>query len=316
MNFYKHLIISYFFFVLKNLILMFYKIISHVNKSFRTKLLLFSSVNDINFSKFISSIQISDIEIMVEKSIINQSNQIYLSKLKKFLSDTQQEDEPLRQVIEENNYFVLLININDLFSLYNEIFPDQIVKNDFTNENPLKIFNSIDISLQYFFQLNKEDYLIRSLGLTLNYFDEKMNTLSIWNQYCDLVTERSIKLLKNQFQNTFELNEVDNNPLVKCQYSILDYYDDDVYQGNQELEIFIGIIDYHLCIKPTKFSIDILYFVIMDLYFYLQPIRSSETNSKNYDKLHDLDNFIIKNIKPLFFTYTKMILENKDKWNE
>jgi hypothetical protein len=90
---------------------------------------------------------------MVEKSIINQSNQIYLSKLKKFLSDTQQEDEPLRQVIEENNYFVLLININDLFSLYNEIFPDQIVKNDFTNENPLKIFNSIDISLQYFFRV-------------------------------------------------------------------------------------------------------------------------------------------------------------------
>ena len=53
MNFYKHLIISYFFFVLKNLILMFYKIIAYVNKSFRTKLLLFSSVNDINFEKFI-----------------------------------------------------------------------------------------------------------------------------------------------------------------------------------------------------------------------------------------------------------------------
>ena len=167
MNFYKQLIISYFFVVLKNLILIFSKMISYVNKSFRTKFFLFSSVNDKSFEKFISSIQISDIQIMVEKSIINESNEIYLSKLKKFLSDTQQEDEPLREVIEENNYFVLLININDLFSLYNEIFPDQIVKNDFTNENPLKIFNSIDISVQYFFQLNKEDYLIKSLRIII-----------------------------------------------------------------------------------------------------------------------------------------------------
>jgi hypothetical protein len=315
MNFYKQLIISYFFFVLKNLILISYQIISSVNKSFRTKLFLSSSVNDKNFEKFINSIQISDIEMMVEKSIINQSNQIYLSKLKKFLSDTQQEDEPLREVIEENNYFVVLININDLFSLYNQIFPDQIVKNDFTNENPLKIFNSIDIAVQYFFQLNKEDYLIKSLGLTLNYFDEKMNNLNIWNEYCDIITERSIKPSKNQFEKSFELEELLNNPLVKCQYSILDYYDDDVYEGNKELEIFIGIIDYHLCIKPTKFSTDILYFIIMDLYFYLQPIKLSETNSKSVNKLQDLDNFIIKNIKPLFLRYNKVILENKDKWN-
>lgn len=315
MNFYKQLIISYFFFVLKNLILIFSKMISYVNKSFRTKLFLFSSVNDKSFEKFISSIQISDIQIMVEKSIVNESNEIYLSKLKKFLSDTQQEDEPLREVIEENNYFVLLININDLFSLYNEIFPNQIVKNDFTNENPLKIFNSIDISVQYFFQLNKEDYLIKSLGLTINYFDGKMDNLDIWNQYCDIVTQRAIKPLKNQGQNIFELEKVHNNPLVKCQYSILDYYDDDIYEGNKELEIFIGIIDYHLYLKPTKFSIDILYFSIVDLYFYLQPIQLSETTSKNSDKLQDLDNFIIKNIKPLFFQYNKMIFENKDKWN-
>lgn len=315
MNFYKQLIISYFFFVLKNLILIFSKMISYVNKSFRTKMFLFSSVNDKSFEKFISSIQISDIQIMVEKSIINESNEIYLSKLKKFLSDTQQEDEPLREVIEENNYFVLLININDLFSLYNEIFPDQIVKNDFTNENPLKIFNSIDISVQYFFQLNKEDYLIKSLGLTINYFDGKMDNLDIWNQYCDIVTQRTIKPLKNQCENIFELEEVDNNPLVKCQYSILDYYDDDIYEGNKELEIFIGIIDYHLCLKSTKFSIDILYFGIVDLYFYLQPIQLSETTSKNSEKLQTLDNFIIKNIKPLFFRYNKMLLENKDKWN-
>lgn len=315
MNFYKQLIIFYFFFVLKSLILISYKIISSVNKSFRTKLFLSSSVNDKNFEKFINSIQISDIQIMVEKSIINQSNQIYLSKLKKFLSDTQQEDEPLREVIEENNYFVVLININDLFSLYNQIFPDQIVKNDFTNENPLKIFNSIDIAVQYFFQLNKEDYLIKSLGLTLNYFDGKMNNLDIWNQYCDIITERSIKLSKNQFKKSFELEELLNNPLVKCQYSILDYYDDDVYEGNKELEIFIGIVDYHLCIKPTKFSIDILYFIIMDLYFYLQPIKLTETNSKSADKLQNLNNFIIKNIKPLFLRYNKTILENKDKWN-
>jgi len=315
MNFYKQLIISYFFFILKNLILIFSKMISYVNKSFRTKLFLFSSVNDKSFEKFISSIQISDIQIMVEKSIVNESNEIYLSKLKKFLSDTQQEDEPLREVIEENNYFVLLININDLFSLYNEIFPDQIVKNDFTNENPLKIFNSIDISVQYFFQLNKEDYLIKSLGLTINYFDGKMDNLDIWNQYCDIVTQRAIKPLKNQGQNIFELEKVHNNPLVKCQYSILDYYDDDIYEGNKELEIFIGIIDYHLYLKPTKFSIDILYFSIVDLYFYLQPIQLSETTSKNSDKLQDLDNFIIKNIKPLFFPYNKMLLENKDKWN-
>ena len=315
MNFYKQLIISYFFVVLKNLILIFSKMISYVNKSFRTKLFLFSSVNDKSFEKFISSIQISDIQIMVEKSIVNESNEIYLSKLKKFLSDTQQEDEPLREVIEENNYFVLLININDLFSLYNEIFPDQIVKNDFTNENPLKIFNSIDISVQYFFQLNKEDYLIKSLGLTINYFDGKMNNLDIWNQYCDIVTQRTIKPLKNQGENIFELEEVHNNPLVKCQYSILDYYDDDIYEGNKELEIFIGIIDYHLYLKPTKFSIDILYFSIVDLYFYLQPIQLSETSSKNSDKLQDLDNFILKNIKPLFFPYNKMLLENKDKWN-
>jgi len=314
MNFYKQLIISYFFVVLKNLILIFSKMISYVNKSFRTKFLLFSSVNDKSFEKFISFIQISDIQIMVEKSIINESNEIYLSKLKKFLLDTQQEDEPLREVIEENNYFVLLININDLFSLYNEIFPDQIVKNDFTNENPLKIFNSIDISVQYFFQLNKEDYLIKSLGLTINYFDGKMNNLDIWNQYCDIVTQRTIKPLKNQGENIFELEEVHNNPLVKCQYSILDYYDDDIYEGNKELEIFIGIIDYHLCLKPTKFSIDILYFSIVDLYFYLQPIQLSETTSKNSEKLQDLDNFIIKNIKPLFFPYNKMLLENKEKW--
>lgn len=315
MNFYKQLIISYFFFVLKSLILISYQIISSVNKSFRTKLFLSSSVNDKSFEKFINSIQISDIQMMVEKSIINQSNQVYLSKLKKFLSDTQQEDEPLREVIEENNYFVVLININDLFSLYNQVFPDQIVKNDFTNENPLKIFNSIDIAVQYFFQLNKEDYLIKSLGLTLNYFDGKMNNLNIWNEYCDIITERSIKPSKNQSEKSFELEELLNNPLVKCQYSILDYYDDDVYEGNKELEIFIGIVDYHLCIKPTKFSIDILYFIIMDLYFYLQPIKLSETNSKSVDKLQDLDNFIIKNIKPLFLRYNKVILENKDKWN-
>ena len=315
MNFYKQLMISYFFFVLKNLILISYKIISSVNKSFRTKLFFSSSVGDENFEKFINSIQISDIQMMVEKSIINQSNQIYLSKLKKFLSDTQQEDEPLREVIEDNNYFVVLININDLFSLYNQVFPDQIVKNDFTNENPLKIFNSIDIAVQYFFQLNKEDYLIKSVGLTLNYFDGKMNNLDIWNRYCDIITERSIQPLKNQFENSFELEELLNNPLVKCQYSILDYYDDDVYEGNQELEIFIGIVDYNLYIKPTKFSIDILYFIIMDLYFYLQPIKLSETNSKSGDKLEDLNNFIIKNIKPLFLQYNKMILENKDKLN-
>lgn len=315
MNFYKQSIISYFFFVSKNLILTFSRIISYVNKFFRTKFFLFSSVNDKSFEKFTNSLQISDIQVMVEKSIINQSNQIYLSKLEKFLSDTQQEDEPLREVIEENNYFVLLININDLFSLYNERFPDQIVKNDFTNEDPLKIFNSIDITVQYFFQLNKEDYLIKSLGLTLNYFDGKMNNLEIWNEYCDIVTERSIKPLKNQFENSFELEELRTNPLIKCQYSILDYYDDDAYQGNMELEIFIGIIEYHLCLKPTKFSIDILYFIIMDLYFYLEPIQLRETNSKSSNKLQDLDNFIIKNIKPLFFQYNKMIFENKDKWN-
>jgi len=229
MNFYKQLIISYFFFVLKNLILIFSKMISYVNKSFRTKFFLFSSVND--------------------------------------------------------------------------------------KSNPLKIFNSIDISVQYFFQLNKEDYLIKSLGLTINYFDGKMNNLDIWNQYCDIVTQRTIKPLKNQGEKIFELEEVHNNPLVKCQYSILDYYDDDIYEGNKELEIFIGIIDYHLCLKPTKFSIDILYFSIVDLYFYLQPIQLSETSSKNSDKLQDLDNFILKNIKPLFFPYNKMLLENKDKWN-
>jgi hypothetical protein len=163
--------------------------------------------------------------------------------------------------------------------------------------------------------LNKEDYLIKSLGLTINYFDGKMNNLDIWNQYCDIVTQRTIKPLKNQGENIFELEEVHNNPLVKCQYSILDYYDDDIYEGNKELEIFIGIIDYHLCLKPTKFSIDILYFSIVDLYFYLQPIQLNETTSKNSDKLQDLDNFIIKNIKPLFFPYNKMLLENKDRWN-
>ena len=75
MNFYKQLIISYFFVVLKNLILIFSKMISYVNKSFRTKFFLFSSVNDKSFEKFISSIQISDIQIMVEKSIINESNE-------------------------------------------------------------------------------------------------------------------------------------------------------------------------------------------------------------------------------------------------
>ena len=79
MNFYKQLIISYFFVVLKNLILIFSKMISYVNKSFRTKFFLFSSVNDKSFEKFISSIQISDIQIMVEKSIINESNEIYLN---------------------------------------------------------------------------------------------------------------------------------------------------------------------------------------------------------------------------------------------
>ena len=85
MNFYKQLIISYFFFILKNLILIFSKMISYVNKSFRTKLFLFSSVNDKSFEKFISSIQISDIQIMVEKSIVNESNEIYLSKLNVYL---------------------------------------------------------------------------------------------------------------------------------------------------------------------------------------------------------------------------------------
>ena len=54
MNFYKQLIISYFFVVLKNLILIFSKMISYVNKSFRTKFFLFSSVNDKSFEKFIS----------------------------------------------------------------------------------------------------------------------------------------------------------------------------------------------------------------------------------------------------------------------
>lgn len=315
MNFYTQPIISYFFFVLKNLILTFSRILSSVNKSFRPKLLLFSSLNDKNFEKLTNSIQISDIEIMVEKSIINESNQIYLSKLEKFLSDTQQEDESLREVIEENNYFVLLININDLFSFYNEIFPDQIVKNDFTNENPLKIFNSIDIAVQYFFQLNKEDYLIKSLGLTANYFEGKMNDVDIWKEYCDLVTDRSIKPLKNRFENRFELKEFRNNPLIKCQYSILDYYDDDVYPGNMESEIFIGTISYHLYIKPTKFSIDILYFIIMDFYFYLQPLQLSQTNGESSKQLQDLEDFIIKNIEPLFFQYNKMILKNKDKWN-
>lgn len=315
MNFYRYLIISYFFFVLKNLISIFYRINSSFNKSFRSKMFLFSSIDYKIPEKFINSIQISDIQIMIEKSIINRSNQIYLSKLKKFLSDTKQEDEDLREVTEENNYFIFLININDLFSLYNEIFPDKILKNDFTNENVSKIFNSIDIAVQYFFELNKEDYLIKSLGLTLNYFDGKMNNLDIWKKYCDVVTERNIKPLKNQFQNIFELEKLSNNPFVECHYSIFDYYDTADYQDNKELEIFIGNIDYNLCIKPTKFSIDILYFIMMDFYFYLQPIELSEINSKNSDQLQELDNFIIKNIKPLFFRYNKIILENKDKWN-
>lgn len=312
------LLIPYFFSLFKNLISISYKIVSNFNKFFRTKLVLFSAFNDITSEKFINSIQLSDIEIMVEKSIVNQSNQVYLSKLKKFLSDTQQGDQPLRQVTEANNYFIFRININHLFSLYNKIFPDQIVKNDFTNENASKIFNSIDVSLQYFFELNKEDYLIKSLSLTLNCFDGKMNNLDIWNQYFDIVTKRSIKPLKKELENFFKLEELISNPLIECHYSIFDYYDSDDYQDNKELEILNGNIDYHLRIKPTKFSLDILDFIIMDLYFYLQPIKLTEINNKNSYELQNLDNFIIKNIKPLFFRYNKMILENlenKDKSN-
>ena len=320
-SFYKQLINFHFFFILNNLGLIFYPIILYFNKFFKKKMLLFSTFNGKNYEKLIRSsnfVEISDIEIMIELSLINKFNEIYLSKLKKFLSDTQEEGKYIREVIEENNYFVFLINIKKLFTLYNEIFPYQIVQNDLTNENPEKIFMSIDICMQYFFNLNKEDYLIKSLGLNLNCVDTDINNLDIWKEYSDIIKKRSNRQLKNEFKNIFELQQLDkmmNNPLVTCDYNISDYYEIDEYQdGNfSELELTIGFVNYFIYITPTRISIDLLYCIISNFYSYLQPVNLDELDLLNSDILRNLNIFILKNIKPLFFPCTKIILDNKDK---
>ncbi len=79
-----------------------------------------------------------------------------------------------------------------------------------------------------FFGLSKKDYLIRSLDLSLNYFDGKMNNLDFWNQCChsDISTKENIKRLKNKFQNiceilpsyNYKLQKVINNPIVTSHY--------------------------------------------------------------------------------------------------
>jgi hypothetical protein len=97
------------------------------------------------------------------------------------------------------------------------------VQNDLTNENLGKIFMSIDICMQYFFNLNKDDYLLKSLGLNLNYIDADINNLDIWKQYSNIIEKRRIKKLKNQFKNIFDLQQLDNNPSVTCHYNISDY---------------------------------------------------------------------------------------------
>ena len=319
-NFYKQLINRHFCFIFNTLVLIFYPIISYFNKFFRKKMFLFSTINGKSYEELMSYsnfVEISDIEIMIELSVIHKSNQIYLSKLKKFLADTQEEGEYIREVIQQNNYFVVLINIKKLFALYDEIFPYQIVRNDLTNESISKIFMSIDICMQYFFNLNKDDYLLKSLGLNLNYIDADMNNLEIWKQYSDIIEKRRTKKLKNQLKNIFDLPQLDNNPSVTCHYNISDYYDPEDYQDGKfsELALTIGRVNYFIYIVPTSISMDLLYFIITNFYFYLQPLNSKELDSLDFDNLKNLNLFILKNIKPLFFPYNKTILENKDKWN-
>lgn len=320
-SFYKQLINSHFFFILNSLDLIFYPIISYFNKFLKKKMFLFSTLNGKNDEKLIRSsnfVEISDIEIMIELSLINKFNEIYLLKLKKFLSDTQEEGEYIREVIEENNYFVFSINIKKLFTLYNEIFPYQIVQNDLTNENLGKIFMSIDICMQYFFNLNKEEYLIKSLGLNLNYVDADINNLDIWKKYSEIIEKRSTKQLKNEFKNIFELQQLEkmmNNPLVTCNYNISDYYEIDEYQDGKfsELEVTIGFVNYFIYITPATISVDLLYSIISNFYSYLQPVNLNELDLLNFDILRNLNIFILKNIKPLFFPCIKTILDNKDK---
>jgi hypothetical protein len=106
-----------------------------------------------------------------------------------------------------------------------------------------------------------------------------------------------------------------NNPLVTCDYNISDYYEIDEYQdGNfSELELTIGFVNYFIYITPTRISIDLLYCIISNFYSYLQPVNLDELDLLNSDILRNLNIFILKNIKPLFFPCTKIILDNKDK---
>jgi hypothetical protein len=283
-----------FFSIVKILIKKYYGMIFYFNTFFRLKRFLSPIFNSKHFDPLIiytNYLEFSYLEILIEKSIINQSNEIYRNKLEKFLIDVKESEvDNFEQLTEKDNYFVLTINVKNMFSLYNEAFNNQIVRNDLTNLTISKVFMSLDICLQYYFGLSKKDYFIKSLGLNLNYLDCDKDK-SLWNNYVKVIRKRIEK----------KLDELSNNPNILFNIEMYDYYDGN---GNTiPLEVNGIIANYYLYNLPFEFSIESLHYSIMNFYSYLQPLDITEKHDLDFHSFQNLNNFIQNNIKPLFFPY-------------
>ena len=247
---------------------------------------------------FTNFLEIAYLQIIVEKSLVNDSNELFRHKLKKFLLETQDEDdENIEQLIEENNHFIIKINVAKMLSLYNDILNESVVTNNFTNTSVPTVFMSVDVCLQYYFGLGINDYLLQSIGLNLHYMHLKTD-IDVVSTYVTLVTNRNMMNTRNPYTI---------DPEVVFDLDLFDYQ----IQDEEYCAVKCLLITYHNNSIGPKFSVETLYGSIFDFYSYLKPIQISELPPWDTNMLPILNKFVSKNITPFF---EKIISEYINKY--
>jgi len=290
---------------LKNLIKNYYhqqilnfNIVQKLDTSRKNILKMFTTKTYGELPTFTNFLELSYLQIIVEKSLINESNELFRHKLKKFLFETQDdEDENIEQLIEENNRFIIKINVAKMMTLYTDIINESVVTNNFTNTSVPTVFMSVDVCLQYYFGLNINDYLLQSIGLNLHYMHSKID-IDIVSTYVTLVTNRNMMNTRNPYSI---------DPEVLFDLDLFDYQIED----EQYCAVKCLLITYHNNSIGPKFSVETLYGSIFDFYSYLKPIQLSELPPWDSHMLPILNKFVSKNITPFF---EKIISEYINKY--
>jgi len=290
---------------LKNLIKNYYhqqilnfNIVQKLDTSRKNILKMFTTKTYGELPNFTNFLELSYLQIIVEKSLINDSNELFRHRLKKFLFETQDdEDEHIEQLIEENNRFIIKINVAKMMTLYTDIINESVVTNNFTNTSVPTVFMSVDVCLQYYFGLSINNYLLQSIGFNLHYMHSKID-IDIVSTYVTLVTNRNMMNSRNPYTI---------DPEVVFDLDLFDYQiEDEEYCGVNCL-----LITYHNNMIGPHFSVETLYGSIFDFYSYLKPIQLTELPPWDSHMLPILNKFVSKNVTPFF---DKIISEYINKY--